>query len=429
MNKQDRSMDNKFRDLLLFFLLAAAVTLGGTAAVAMSPEKAFTTAITEYKSGKYLDAASNFQTAYKGFHDKNNQSKAAEASYNEGLCLSKVINEDPGNINNSITAFLNAAESYSKLDNVKGEANSRIKAAQLCLRDSRLLQASTEYKKVLDISEKNALFRGLAHEGLGKAATKQGQLGEAEFHFQIAEKELETIPTAKLRVLLQHGACLRKIGNMKQAMKIFEDVNQSALDLQKVEKTKTIGQIMAFLSLAEKGHTATQLGWYQQAKTYFEEALALGEKASVVNDLLSLQVEGNLLVTQGQLGDVFGAVKIFPDFIERARENSLKELECTGLLSLGKLLRIDGKYGEALDRYMEARTLAENEGLKNRYIQCVINIGDLYYELGMWSESKNNYQLAFNRAIEQGDMESTLISIMGIFRVRRGDELGLSGES
>ncbi|MCF4152409.1 CHAT domain-containing tetratricopeptide repeat protein [Dethiosulfovibrio sp. F2B] len=408
-------------------MVLVAGLLMGTAAMASSGGDLKKKGISLYQKQEFAKAAQIFGSASKAYEKGKDMANAADCSYNRGLCLGKVDGVD---LLDQAKAYERAGVLYGKAGRGDKQLNAFIAGAQVYLRKGDLAKAEAIYADAEPLAEKlkKTLFQGLALEGLGKVAMTRGQIGRATELFQKAVPLVKGSVSASVRVGLQIAACIQKNGDFKGAMAICDEAIVKAAPLKKDKKTEALGRILLFSSYSQRANALNQLGCYEESQKTYSRALEEVEKLSSFDDRQRLMVDANVVVAQGELGNVRFAAETLKSVEQRAVENGWATLEFMALQARGRLLRVDGDYRGAYDCYFRSRNLAKEKGLKNGYLQAVTNIADLYYAMGMWDESKDSYREAIIGSLEQGDMEIFLIASLGFNRVARGEDLGLSGK-
>ena len=418
--------------LVVLFLLA--VFPFGCAFAASKGEDEMKKGLELYSAKEYAKAADHFQKASSLLEKEKKVLQAADASYNEGLCRRAAqVNpkEKPeARYKKVINAFERAAKLYERAKEGAKSVNSLLQCGQVALTSGKLSEAEKWYSESL-FKAKNlqmSLQQGLALEGLGFLAYQQGRVGKSCELLTDACELLSSYPAERLRVSLKLAAAIRKSGDMVGTLKRLEEAETDADTLAKNEKTKNIAGLMRFAILAEQGHTFLQMGIFNKAQEYLKKAFEFEKNNPMISDVSRMNLEGNKLVADGEIGETLAAIDQLQKFQKKAEQKGLPDLECTSLISRGRLLRVDGKYVEAMDSLEKAATIAQKTGLANRYLQALMAKANLLYFQGVWKEAENAYRLAFNKALEQGDMESVLVAILGIERIARANHIGISGK-
>ena len=419
---------------VLLLLLVLALFPLGSASAASKGEIQMKKGLELYSAKKYAAAADSFKQASALLEKEKKLLQAADASYNEGLCRRSAPpdeREKPDDRYKSLmAAFDRAAVLYGKAKEGMKEVNALLQGAQIAFSSGRLSEAEKRYEESRKKGEKlkAPLLQGLALEGLGKTAFQRGMVGKSTTFLSEAHARLKEVPSARLRVALQLAAAIRKSGDLPGTLLRLEEADKEAAGLAQDEKNKNLAGLLRFLMLAEQGHTYLQLGVFHKAQEYLRTALEFEQANPLISEENRMNVEGNNLVSEGELGNPRFSADALETLRRRAGGRGLTEMECTSLISMGRMLMIDGKYPEAMRSFEDAAGVAQRAGLGNRYIHAVIAKGNLMYFQGMWKASENAYRLAFHGALEQGDMESVLVSLLGVERIARANHLGLSGK-
>ncbi len=409
-------------------LMALAVgLLVGTAAMASSGDDLKKKGVSLYQKQEFAKAAQSFASASKAYEKAKDMANAADCAYNQGMCLGKAEGVDPLD---QAKAYDRAALLYGKGKQGDKQLNALIAGAQVYLRVGDLPKAEAIYAKAEPLAKKlkKPLLQGLATEGLAKVAMTRGQIGQATDLFKKAAPLVKGSVSASVRVDLQIAACIQKNGDFGGALAICDSAIAKAAPLKKDKKTESLGRILLFSSYSQRANALNQMGCYEESKEAYSQALGQVEGLSSFDDRQKLMVDANMVVAQGELGNVRFAAETLVSVEQRAKENNWPNLEFMALQARGRLLRIDGDYRGAYDCYFKSMNIARDKGFSNRYLQAVTNIADLYYAMGMWNESKDSYREAIIGSLEQGDMDIFLIASLGFNRVARGEDLGLSGK-
>lgn len=420
--------------IFLVLLLVLGVFPFGCAFAASKGETEMKKGLELYSAKEYAEAADRFHKASSLLEKEKKVMKAADASYNEGLCRKSAQldgSETPEErYKRVLVAFDRAALLYSKAKEGTKEINSLLQGAQVSFASASFSEAEERYKSSNDKAKKlkSSLLQGLSLEGLGKIAIHRGQIGASRKFYIEAQSLLKDVPVARSRVTLQMAATLRKSGDMLGTLDCLDKAEKMIADLAKDERNKNLAGLMRFLVLSERGQTFLQMGLFDKAQELLRAAMEHDQENPLISEENRLSVEGNHLVADGELGNPLYSAGMLESLRQLAENRGLRDLECTSLISKGRLLRVDGKYADAMNAFETASRIARESGLANRYIQALIAKANLLFFQGMWKESENNYRAAFHDALGQNDMESILISILGVERVARANHIGISGK-
>ncbi|MDI9370365.1 MAG: CHAT domain-containing protein [Synergistaceae bacterium] len=428
-------MRTKFFAAVAFvFLLAIALLLPVEACAASKGEEEMQRGLQKYAAKEYASAAGHFSKASAMLEKEKKVIPAADAAYNEGLCRKAAPlkeGETPsGRAAGAIAAFDRSAALYSRGKDETKAANALIQGAQLAFAESNLTGAEKRYDnaRAKGADLKSDLLEGLALEGLGKVALHRGRPAESRHLYLEALDKLDGVPSARARVSLQLAAAVRKYGDMQAALACLDAEEERLAPLEEGEKTKDLAGLIRFLILAERGHTYTQMGIYDQARDYLKEAYDYEPENPLIDEANRLYVRGNGLVAEGELDNPAFSAEELKVIMKLAASKGLKDVECGSLISIGRLLRTDGKYPEAEKCFDDAAKLAREADLPVRNVQALLSRANLLYFQGAWKSSENYYRMSFNSALEQGDMENVLVALMGVERIARSNHTGLSGK-
>ena len=428
-------MRNKKAGFAVFFLFCAFTFLLPKDAFAVSKgEEEMWKGLKEYAAKEFALAAAHFGKASALLEKEKKHLKAGDAAYNEGLCRRSILygtGKTPAERTDAVlAAFDRSAALYAKAKEENKAANALLQGAQAALAAAHLSDAETRYAEALTKAEKTKsdMLQGLSLEGLGKVAYQRARVGESRRYFSDALDRLHSVPTARSRVALQLIASLRKAGDMPGTLERLDEAERELLPLEKDEKTRAAAGFLRFLILAERGHTFLQMGIFHKAQENLRAALEFDENNPMISEEIRLGVEGNKLIAEGELGNPKFSADALETLRSMAENRGLHDLECASLISGGRLLRVDGRYSEAMLVFEKATRIARETGLGNRYVQALLAKANLMYFQGMWKASENVYRMAFNSALEQGDMESVLVAVLGIERIARANHMGISGK-
>lgn len=415
-------MRTRFFVRTLLLLYALALLLPVTAIAASKGEEEMQKGLRKYGEKEYATAADHFSKASALLEEEKKTIPAADAAYNEGLCLKG----SPG----VLAAFDRAAALYGRGGEETKAANALLQGAQTAFAEADLAGAERRYEEAHEKAAhlKSGLLEGLSLEGLGKTAFRRGRIAESGKFFADSLEKLEGVQSARVRVSLQLAAALRKYGDMPGALARLDAAEEELAPLESDEKTRDLAGLMRFMILAERGYTFLQLGIFDEAGDWLKSALDYDVDNPLISEANRLSVEGNMLVARGELGNPAFSAEALETLRQLVAGKGLKDEECAALISRGRLLRADGKYPEAMECFEEASSLALEAGLPGRRIQAAVARANLLYFQGSWKASENYYRLAFNGALEQGDMEVVLTALMGVERVARANHMGMSGK-
>lgn len=408
--------------LIVLFLL-----LPWAAEAATKGEEEMQKGLKLYAGKEYSAAAEHFSKASAMLEKEKKILPAADAAYNQGLCLRGAAD---GRDSDAMSAFDRSAALYAKGKDETKAANALLQGAQAAFAMSRLSDSEKRYDEARGKGArlKSDLLHGLSLEGLGKVAFRRGRVSDSRRFYLDSLDALRAAPSARARVALQLVATLRKYGDMPGALDQLDRVEAELAPLEGDEKTRNLAGLLRFLVLAERGHTLLQLGFFDRAEEQLKAALELEPDNPLITEGNRLSVQMNGLVAEGELGNPAYAAEEVEALRRLLEGRGLRDQVCAALVTRGRLLRVDGKYTEAMACFEEAVGLAQEAGLEGRMVQAVLARANLLHFQGSWKASESSYRLAFNGAVEQGDMESALVSLMGVERIASANHLGLSGK-
>ena len=164
---------------IVLLVVAVAAFAASTAFAAPSPDALFSDALGAYKQQNYGKAAVAFEKAAVAYSKAKKPDKAAQAAYNQGLCLFLAgSSPEPAS-----RAFLLAADQYVKVKNLNGEVSSRMQAAEAFFRAGKMDESARQCNLVLAKAKGLPTLEGKAEEGLGRIEAKKRKL--SGFHLAL----------------------------------------------------------------------------------------------------------------------------------------------------------------------------------------------------------------------------------------------------
>ncbi|HSI75154.1 MAG TPA: tetratricopeptide repeat protein [Lunatimonas sp.] len=264
----------------------------------------------------------------------------------------------------------------------------------------------------------NELWEGRMQVSQGAILLRMEQLDDAE---RVLRSALEKIPESETWLLLTNLGYVyerrgnlgkafeyttrtlqlgEKYGDLKAKAMAFSDMSNLFWKQGKFEKGVEFGlkSIALFeerglndldfdFTLHVLGNNLVELGRYEEALTYFQRSVMIGEKYGFYNNLSDTYIA--LTELYSQMGDF--------EMADKSGQNALKYAELLendfmivrSLLSLGKLKTQERDFDSAI-RYLRSSLGTAKEDFGDRY-----HLGLIYQELSKAYEGKNNINDAF----------------------------------
>ena len=222
-----------------------------------------------------------------------------------------------------------------------GEAEARLQAASLDLRDGHHAEAAAGHARVLRLSRQLGLpaLECAALNGMGNAAANRGAMDEARAHYAAS------LAVAR-RTGDRHwqGSCLGNLGGLDAT------IGQMAPALAQYEEALQIARALG--DRQREGNTQANLGWLHQMQGQPELAIAASSQAlRVARELgharLECTVLCNLGISHAERGDNTAAADHYEAALWMAQQVADRQLEgqCLGYLGLVLARRQDFERG------------------------------------------------------------------------------------
>jgi CHAT domain-containing protein/Tfp pilus assembly protein PilF len=235
---------------------------------------------------------------------------------------------------------------------------------------------------------------------------RQAQTPTPDAEYKTIEKEFISGDLAKARE------------QSENAYQRFETSNSNWTATFRVELAKVliyqgeIGRALALLQQPLPTNSATasevhrkillsiaqnSLGHPDDAETTVREADAQCGRCVAHAEVLNAQ--GIIEINQGNFS---AAERVLQAGLEEARVNDDRFLQTQTLMNLGIVSLRQDHYEDALARFGDASSLARSIGAKLALEKAIGNSGHIYYEIGDFSRSLDNYREAEKQAAELG---------------------------
>ncbi len=214
---------------------------------------------------------------------------------------------------------------------------------------------------------------------LGEVAQKQGNLAQAEAHFQDGLSLARQFgDNERLCNLLNDlGWVTLKRGELAQSEAYLQEGLTIARQLGDRERVYNILKIL--------GSVAGSKGDYTQSEAYLQEGLALARQIGDREQMLLILI--NLGTTVGLQGDYAKAEEYFQEGLTLARQIGHREGISASLTNLGEAAEAQGNHMQAEKYFQEGLTLARQSGHREW-------ISILLFDLGLVTRKQKNYAQA-----------------------------------
>ena len=304
-----------------------------------------------------------------------------------------------GNNDESLDLYTKALDTYYKVNNPLGIANTLKSIGDTLVKLNSYDQSLESYKKSLDIFQEN-----------------NDLLGEANTLRSIAN------------VLQILGQKQESLENYETALSLYKNIGN------RLEEASVLGKIGELLNLLER--PLESLERYELALDIFRhysDQLMIVYTLKLIGDVLKSLNRHLEALESYELS--FIICKQIKDSNER--ENSLRiALSMSILLSIGKILELLKRYPEAFDKYKEAldsysESQIDNEELSNALLQfkATILISMAYilsYELNRREEALKKYELVLPISRKLGDKLQEASTLQNLAILKRDLLIGLT---
>jgi len=312
----------------------------------------------------------------------------------------------------AIAAFDKAQALYDAQGNVEGTAEVCYQRGAFLNLGDKLPQAQEQLQRALDLSinagNKPQQIKALLQ--LGGVYYSTGDTLRAE---QYATRAVELAGSEQLDNLTTNG--LIDIGNTLflrgeygEAQKRFEQ----ALQIAKANKGRR-GEARALLSL---GSLAVQQGEGGKAVSYLEPALAFYRQGNFNRETLQA------LLLFGYANELQGnneaALESFNEQLKLAGQaNDMAQVAHTHA-AIGLLLEYQEHFTEAQSHFDESYKLNQSLGLTPKAGYDLVHKGNLFWQLGHYSEARDALKQAFDIASRPGGVDKQLLAWIYLARAR-----------
>ena len=235
---------------------------------------------------------------------------------------------------------------------------------------------------------------------------RRGEVLRAAIHFSRADMQDEAVNT-----ISQHVSDLISQGHALRALHLLTD----DLDKPNLQVSTNMERAIAIGSLSEL------LGMYEQAITYYENALSLARKLDY------RQVEGIVLSNLGKayanLARYQDATEVYNRALVIARDIGDRLGESNAINRLGEIYEYLQDYSRSLESYERALTIAREIDDIRVYSTILNNMGVIHLEMARLEEAVFTFEKALAVAREIGDRRSEGLGLsnLGMAYTRLGE--------
>jgi len=153
---------------------------------------------------------------------------------------------------------------------------------------------------------------------------------------------------------------------------------------------------------------------YAQARAIAQEAIELLEGQALPRDLAAARRA--LGIAAAQAGDLVAAQEVLDQGLEAARDGQDTLLAASIATNLGTVLRYQGRYAHARERYQESLAFYERIGAKRQIARSWINLGDLAWRDGDgdWETAHEHWDRALRLLEEIGDKRNIALVLVNL---------------
>ena len=310
-------------------------------------------------------------------------------------------------------------------DNVSSE---ELRDSEILLQKANELYKAGKYEEAVQNAEKAVAIKerafGKNHPGIIRALNSLAIFYKAAGRQKDADNLNEKIRTMGKKGSSDSGLSqspqpaderfekatrLYKEGRILAACEMFE----KSLEAEKSSQNPRLSYLFAELSWA--GYCYLDLGQYDKALKYYEEALVVSRKLGK-DDYVSISLYGIGRVYESW-GQYERAIKYFEESLTIARKSGQKDKIANVLNGLGMVYNSWGQYDKAIKYFEEALTVARKSGLENTIAEFLHNIGLVYYEWGQYDKAIKYFEEALAIARKSGQEDKIAYVLNSIGRI------------
>ena len=200
---------------------------------------------------------------------------------------------------------------------------------------------------------------------------------------------------------------LYKEGRVSAACEMFK----KSVEAERNSQNPRLLYLSAELGWA--GYCYLNLGQYDKAIKYYEEALVINKKLGREDNVLnSLNGIGRVYESWGQYDK---AIKYYEESLTIVRKLGQEDKIATVLNGIGLVYNSWGQYDKGVRYFEEALNIAKRLGRESDIAAYLHNIGLVYYEWGRYDEAIKYFEEALNvtRKIGQEDIIAYVLNSIG----------------
>lgn len=323
----------------------------------------------------------------------------------------------------AVAAFDKAQSLYDAQGSVEGVAEVCYQRGAFLNLGDKLPQAQEQLQRALDLAitagNKPQQIRILSQLGAVYYSTGETLRGEQFATRAVELARAEQLDNLMTTALIDIGNTLFLRGEYGEAQKRFEQALQTA----KANKGRR-GEARALLSL---GSLSVQQADSGKALSYLEPALAFFRQGNFHRETLqALLLFG---YANEQLGNNDAALESFNEQLKLAAQVNDKAQLAHTHAAIGLLLANQERFTEALSHFGESYELNKSLGLDPKSGYDLAHKGNLFWQLGHYSEAREALKQAFDIASRPGGVNKQLLAWIHLRRARMALSQLLYGEA
>jgi len=353
--------------------------------------------------------------------------------------------------------FINALKSYDRALAIYKGIGDRAGTVYVLIKIGNVYLEIGEYQKALNYYQES-WPEGEART-LGPAGITYLQLGDLQKAFQFSQEALALKRSAGDRygeasylnnvgiIYLRIGEYDEAFNYFQEALLICQEINESALKAtilnsigdtyaQQSDYQKALEYLFQALIIRQElgdpirivntlnaiGTVYESLGDYEQAIDYFMQAISESQK--IAYRLGEAQAFNGIGIIFGRLGKPHEALEFFQRNLAAIRElGGNSEGEAALLTNIGFIYYELGDYAKSLENYQNALSIYRATGHRLGEIKILTNIGGIYNDLGNSQKAIAYHQQALinSRKISYGAGEIQILTNIGLIYEEEGD--------
>lgn len=175
-------------------------------------------------------------------------------------------------------------------------------------------------------------------------------------------------------------------------------------------RTTAIDKAIAYSHL---GNCYSRLDEYKKSIKFYK--IALNESSKINDKTKRLSVESMVIYSIGlvclKMHMIDEALKCAEEALEISKEIQYEHGIASGLILIGEVYRISGKYTDAQQYFKESLEICEITKNEMLYIACLIYLGDVYSDQGKYTEALQYYEESLELC-EKLSWEEAIVDIL-----------------